>query len=160
MKHSLPPRSCSVDIGGVGNSVQFTLSTNYLKGAVLGARDTVANTTQLLLSGNSEQRGRQRCQQIIVKEWVKCPIWGENTKGRGYVRSEWWDGRYHRMEKEVQSVGGQLCIMKSWKSFLCHSPYTWCLHSQNFQFNQKYFYKNSFNTSSIWKNVFYIPNNH
>lgn len=68
MKHSLPPRSCSVDIGGVGNSVQFTLSTNYLKGAVLGARDTVANTTQLLLSGNSEQRGRQRCQQIIVKE--------------------------------------------------------------------------------------------
>lgn len=39
MEHSLPPRSCSVDIEGVGNSVQFTLKASYLQGAVPGARD-------------------------------------------------------------------------------------------------------------------------
>lgn len=51
-------------VGGVGNLVQFTLSVNHLRGAVPGARDTSA--AELLLSGNSDQRGKQRCQQIIV----------------------------------------------------------------------------------------------
>lgn len=51
-------------VGGVGNSVQFSLSANHLRGAVPGAGDTSA--TELLLSGNSDQRGKQRCQQIIV----------------------------------------------------------------------------------------------
>lgn len=51
-------------VGGVGNSAQFTLSAHHLQGAVPGARDT--NATELLLSGNSDQRGKQRCQQIIV----------------------------------------------------------------------------------------------
>lgn len=55
-------------VKSVGNSMQLTLSANHLQGIVPGARDTETNTSELLLSGNLDQRGRQRCQQIIIME--------------------------------------------------------------------------------------------
>lgn len=119
----------------MGDSAQFTMSVGHLPEAVPSAGDTETSVTQLVLSGNSSQRGGERYQQIII-ERIKSPL-----QGRMLHQGAHEDGQSCRTGGITDAVltaslvsgrAGNLFL-----SLLFSSSYSWSFHSQDFEFDQK-----------------------